>query len=389
MVTEVALALVILAGAGLLLRSVERILATAPGFDAANVLTMQIVTTGKRYDSEEHALLQYFNSVLEAVRGVPGVLDAALTSQLPLSGDFDAYGVAFESAPQTTVNEAGALRYTVTPDWFRTMRIPLLRGRLLDARDRPGAPEAVVISESLARYFGQEDPIGQRVRFGPEISRTDLPWDVVVGVVGDVKQSSLALAPPGAFYVPMGQWSWVDDVQSLVVRSRGDAAGLAPAIRRAIWSVDPSPPIVRISTMEDLVAASEGERRFVRTVFGVFALAALVLAAVGLYGVIAGSVSERTREIGLRAALGATPQRILGLVVRQGITLTALGVAIGLVAAVGASRGLATLLFGVSALDPVTYAGVIALLAAVSIVASAVPAWNASRVDPTIALRSE
>ena len=388
-VTEVALALVLLTGAGLLYRSVDRLLATAPGFDVDNVLTMQIVATGQRYESNE-AALQYFASVLDAVRKVPGVMDAALTSQLPLSGEFDAYGVAFETAPQATPNDTGAFRYAVTLDWFRTMRIPLLRGRILDARDRPGAPEAVVISESLARrVFGEQNPLGQRVRFGPEIGSPDRPWDIVVGVVADVKQSSLALTPRGAFYVAMGQWPWVDDVQSLVARTRGDAAALTPAIKSAIWSVDPTPPIARIATMEGLLSASEAQRRFVLNVLGLFALGALVLATLGLYGVIAGSVAERTREIGVRVALGATPLGILGLVVRQGLLLTAFGIVVGIAGAVVATRGLATLLFGVTTLDPVTYAGVIALLVAVSLVACWAPARRATRVDPTVALRTE
>jgi putative ABC transport system permease protein len=315
--------------------------------------------------------------------------DVALSSQLPLSGDFDAYGVAFESAPQTAQDEMGVLRYAVTPEWFATMGIPLRAGRLLDARDRPGSPGAVVISESLARrYFGEQDPIGQRVRFGPEIV-ADLSWNVIVGVVADVRQSSLAFTPSGAFYVAMGQWVWVDQVQSLVVRTRGDAAALVPSVKQAIWSVDRTPPVVRVATMEDLVAASEPQRRFVLTVLGVFALSALAIAAVGLYGVIAGSVAERTREIGLRGALGASRRRILGLVARQGATLTAFGVAIGLAAAAAVTRGLTSLLFGVTSLDPVTYAGVTVLLAGVAAAACSVPAWRAASVDPAIALRTE
>lgn len=392
-VSELAVAFVMLAGAGLLVRSMERIFANEPGFDASGVLTMQIVTTASQ--SSPDAALQYFNSVIQAVRRVPGVADVALSSQLPLSGDFDAYGVAFESAPrtppvQTAQDETGVLRYAVTPEWFATMGIPLRAGRLLDARDRPGSPGAVVISESLARrFFGEQDPIGQRVRFGPQIVYQDLSGNVVVGVVGDVRQSSLAYTSPGAFYVAMGQWVWVDEVQSLVVRTSGDPASLLPSVKQALWSVDRTPPVVRVATMEDLVAASESERRFVLRILGVFALSALVMAAVGLYGVIAGSVAERTREIGLRGALGASRRRILGLVARQGATLTAFGVAIGLAAAAAVTRGLTSLLFGVTSLDPVTYAGVAVLLAGVAAAACVVPAWRAASVDPTIALRAE
>jgi putative ABC transport system permease protein len=389
-IAEVALALVLLAGAGLLLRSVERLLSTAPGFDASGVLTMQIVATASRFESQD-AALAFFQNALDAVRAVPGVLDAAFTTQLPLSGDNDAYGVRFESETQAYPSAGdGAFRYIVTPDWFRTMGIPLLEGRLLDAGDRPGTPEAVLLSESFAkRRFGERSPIGERLRIGPETLDSDRPWDVVVGVVGDVKQASLGLEPADAFYVALGQWMWVDNLQSLVVRTRGDPAALAPAVKSAIWSVDSAPPIARIATMQDLLTASESQRRFVLMVFAIFAVAALVLAGLGLYGVIAGSVAERTREIGLRSALGASRLRILSMIIRQGMALAGIGVALGLAGAAAATRGLESLLFGITSLDPPTYVSVIALLAAVSAAACSIPAWRAARVDPTIALRSE
>jgi predicted permease len=389
-VTEVALALVLLTGAGLLLRSVDRLLATVPGFDAANVLTMQLVATSY-LDEPPAATMQYFEKTLEAVRAVPGITSAAFASQLPLSGDNDGYGVEFESASQPFPNNtSGALRYVVTPEWFQTMRIPLLRGRLLGPEDRPSAPGAVLISESLARrWFGDRNPIGERMRIGPDMGRADRPWDVIVGVVGDVKQVSLALASPDAFYKAMGQWPWVDAVQSLAVRTDGDAAALAPDVRRAIWSVDSTPPIERIATMEDLLVASEAARRFALLAFSVFAIAALVLAGLGLYGVIAGSVVERTREIGLRSALGATPAQLLTLVVRQGMMLAGVGAVIGLVGSIVAARGLDSLLYEVTSLDPLTYGGVIVLVAGVAMIACWLPATRAARVDATIALRAE
>ena len=389
-VTEVALALVLLVTAGLLFRSVERLLSTGPGFDASNVLTMQVVASDLGLESND-VQLQFFQSALDAVRAVPGVASAAFTTQLPLSGDYDAYGVTFESATQRYPSAGdGAMRYVVTPDWFETMRVPLLEGRLLDATDRRGAPEAIVLSESFAkRRFGDRSPIGERLRIGPENFEPGRPWDIVVGVVGDVKQISVGLVSPDAFYVAFGQWVWVDLVQSLAVRTQGDPAALVPAIKEAIYSVNSTPVITRIATMEELLAASEADRRFVLTVIAVFAAAALVLAALGLYGVIAGNVAERTREIGLRTALGATRADIHSLVVRQGMTLAVLGIAIGLVGAAAATRGLESLLYGVTSLDPLTYGGVIALLAVVAVAACWVPAARASRVDPTVALRSE
>jgi len=244
-----------------------------------------------------------------------------------------------------------------------------------------------LISESLAkRRFSGVDAIGQRVRIGGPATA---PPYTVVGVVGDVKQVSLAASQPDAVYIPTTQWHWADDALSLVVRGRGDAAALAPAVRQAIWSVDKDQPIVRVATMGDLVAASAAERRFGLVLFEVFALAALALAAAGIYGVLSGSVAERTREIGVRSALGASRRNIVRLVLRHGMGLTGIGIAIGLAGAAVASKGLTTMLFGVSRLDPFTYGGVIALLVSVSALACAVPAWRAARVDPASTLRAE
>ncbi len=386
-VAEVAIALVLLVSAGLLLRSLGRLFAIDPGFDASHVLTMQVQESGHRFDTDR-ARDQFFTQALEAVRQVPGTVTAALTSQLPLSGDFESFGVQFES-DRSNNSEAG-LRYAVSPDYFQTMHIPLRHGRLLDEHDVAGAPLAIVLSESFAkRKFPGHNPLGQRVRIGPDIGRSDRPWGTIVGVVGDVKQTSLALADSDAFYTSTSQWSWVDRVQSLVIRTRGDAAGLAPAIRQAIWSVDRNQPIVRVATMNSLLLKSEAERHFVLILFEAFGLAALVLAATGIYGVLSGGVSERIREIGLRSALGATRADILALIVRQGMSMAGIGVAIGLSGAVIASRSLITLLFGVSRLDPFTYVGVVALLVAVSMIACAVPAWRATMIDPMVALRYE
>jgi len=334
---------------------------------------------------------RFFAQTLDAVERVPGVTAAAFTSQLPLSGDFDKYGVQLASAPSDDPNaDYGAFRYMVTPAYFAVMRIPLRRGRLLTDFDRAGTVEAVLINESFARRaFPGQDPIGQRVRVGPEAGRTDRPWDVIVGVVGDVKQASLAIGDENDFYVASGQWAWVDNVQSLVVRTQGSATALIPAIKQAVWSVDRSSPIVRVASMDALVAATAGQRRFALTLFEAFALAALALAAIGIYGVLAGGVTERMREIGVRAALGASRGAILTLIVRQGMTLAVIGVLIGLGGAVLSTRSLATLLFGISRLDPITYLGVIVLLLGVAAVACWIPARRAAAVDPIITLRAE
>jgi hypothetical protein len=266
------------------------------------------------------------------------------------------------------------------------MGIALRRGRLLDEHDGATATPAVLISESLAKsQFAGQDPLGRRVHVGP----ANRPWYTVVGVVGGVKQSSLADSQADAVYLTPAQSWFADGAMSLVVRARDDVTVLAPAIKKAIWSVDKDQPVVRVTTMDALLEVSASERRFAMIVFEAFALVALVLAATGIFGVLSGNVTERMREIGVRSALGASRGDILAMVVRQGMTMTGLGVALGLIGAAAASRALVTLLFGVSRLDPFTYIGVIVLLAGVSAVACWVPAWRAARVDPCITLRSE
>ena len=387
-VAEVALALVLLVSAGLLLRSLDRLLSQNAGFRAGELLTMQLQESGQKYDSDA-ARYRFFELARQAAERVPGVAAAAYTSQLPLSGDRDGYGVEFEndSNPQ---DDVAALRYAVSPNYFNTMGIPLRRGRLLTSQDTVGPARAVVISESLAkRKFPGQDPLGRGIRIGPGMNDSKEPWAFIVGVVGDVKQTSLAESQAEAVYTTPTQWYWVDNPMSLVVRSHGDVAALAPAIRRAIWSVDKDQPIVRLAVMDQILAASEAQRHFALILFETFAVMALLLAATGIYGVISGSVTERIREIGLRSALGASRANIVSLVLGQGMGLAALGSLIGLAGATAASHAISTLLFGVSRFDGVTYLGVIALLAGVSILSCWLPAWRASRIDPAITLRAE
>ena len=388
-VSEVALALVLLVGAGLLLRSLDRLFAVSPGVQAERVLTMQVVDAADRNRTDQQRL-NFYEQVVTAVRNVPGVTGAAFTSQLPLSGDLDAYGYTFAAFPEREPGEDGAaMRYSVTADYIDVMGIPLLRGRRLDETDRADAPGSFLISETLARQtFGDADPIGQRVRFGPESDGTR-PWGTVVGVVGNVKQQSLASQNNTAFYVPAAQWRWVDPVQSLVVRTSGDASALMNAVRRAVWSVDRNKPITRVATMEQLIWRTGSDRRFASVIYGTFAIAALLLAAVGLYGVVSGLVAERTREFGIRSALGATHGEIVRGVLGNGLVFTAIGVAMGVAGAFATSRLLETLLYGISRTDPATYAGVIALLGGVAALACWAPARRAAAVDPAVTLRAE
>jgi putative ABC transport system permease protein len=386
-VAEVALALVLLVSTGLLLRSLQRLFSIDPGFDTSNLLSMQVQIAGPRFDND--ATHRFFEQALEAVRQVPGVTEAGFTSQLPLSGDIDdGYGVHFESSPTDNPEaDSGAYRYAVSPGYLEAMAIPLRSGRVLNAHDGAGGDPNVLISESLAKInFPGQDPIGQRLRMGP----TTGPWSTIVGVVGDVKQSSLAGVENNAVYITNTQWRmFVDRARWLVVRAHGSATSLTPAIKQAIWTVDKDQPIVRLATMDDRLAKSAADRRFALILFETFGLAALVLATIGIYGVLSGSVTERTREIGVRLALGAQRRDVLGMILRQGLTLTLSGVAIGLLAAWAATRVLSTLLYRVSATDPLIFGGVALVLAFVALVACYLPARRATKVDPLVALRHE
>ena len=380
-VAEVALALVLLVGSGLLLRSLRRLFATDVGFDAAGLLTVQVRIAGPRY-AEDSAAQRFFRDALDAVRRVPGVTAAAFSTQLPLSGDLDQYGVGIVG--ETSDRRDGSYRYGVSPGWTEALRIPLLRGRTFGDADRAGSPRVALVSAAFARaMFSPSDPIGRQLVVGPASGFT------VVGVVGDVAQASLAFGGADAVYLPEAQWPGGDAAVTIAVRGRGDVAGLAPAVRRAIWTADPEQAITRVATMAGLVAASESQRRFTLVLLEIFGAAALLLAAAGIYGVLSGSVAERAREIAVRAALGATHGDTVRLVLWEGLWLTGLGVAVGLAGAALASRAIAAMLYGVTRLDPVTYGGVVLLLVGTAVLACVAPAWRAARVDPAVTLRAE
>jgi putative ABC transport system permease protein len=380
-VAEVALALVLLVSAGLLMVSLQRLFAIPAGFNGSNLLTLR-VQTSTRFDRQ--ATQRFFTQSLNAVRQVPGVTAVELTSQLPLSGDVDQYGVHFESDDPKV--GSSSFRYAVSPGYFEMMEIPLRRGRRLDIHDVAEAPLAVVISESLAKHrFGDQDLIGQRVSLGP----SDGPWYTIVGVVADVKQTSLAASDLHAFYITPEQWRFGDNTMSLVVRAIGNTAKLTPAIRNAIWSVDKDQPIVQVAMMDDLLAASEANRRFALILFETFGLVALALAAAGIYGVLSYTVTEQTREIGVRLALGAERRNVLSLILRKGLKLTLSGIGLGLLMSWAVTRLLTNLLYGVSAKDPSIFGGVALLLIVVALLACYWPARRATRIDPLVALRHE
>jgi putative ABC transport system permease protein len=380
-VTELALSLVLLAGAGLAFGSVRRLLAVDPGFDPGPLLAANI-----SYPREE-TRAQFLRAVVERVAALPGVASVGVINDLPVTGA-SAMSGNFQVQGAPRVNWATAPvadKRFVTPAYFRTMGIPLRAGRTFGDRDgRPageGAP--ILINETLARrFFPGQDPLGKRLLVQGV--------NEIIGVVGDVRQRGLARATTPDVYFSLWQLPGTSEV-SLLVRAAagGDPAALAPAVRRAVEEVDPTAPVSRIRTMDEVVATSIGQERFTLVLLAAFALVALALAAIGLYGVMAYQVAARAREMGVRLALGAQSGDVLGLVIGQGLRLTALGVAIGLAAALGLGRLLARLFFGVQPVEPATLAAVAALLMAVALAACYLPARRATRVDPLVVLREE
>jgi predicted permease len=382
-VADVALALVLLTGAGLMMKSFVRLLEVKPGFEPAKTLTLGISLWGPKAD--DAPAVAFYQQVVDRVQALPDVETAAVVSQLPLGGNLDMYGVHVEgkSSPNPE-DDPSADRYSISPGYLRAMRIPLLRGREFNEQDRAGSPLVVFVNESAARQFWPgEDPVGKRLRVGD----TKGPWRTVVGVVGDVLHKALDAPHTLQIYLPNAQWA--DSSVLLVVRTSNDPASLASVVRREIAAIEPQAPISDVATMEEIVSASVAQRRFSMLLFGLFAAMAVVLAAVGIYGVISYAVAQRTHEIGIRMALGAGRREALRLVVGEGMRPALLGAALGLAAAFGLTRLLAGLLYGVKPADPATFAIVSVLLIGVALLACYVPARRATRVDPMIALRYE
>jgi putative ABC transport system permease protein len=383
-VGEIALGLMLLVGAGLMVRTLDRLMRIDPGFDPRDVLTLQISAVATRFESDEQVLAT-FDAILSRVRGIPGVEAAALAGQVPLGGNMDMSGFHIEGVPRANPADAPSVeRYAVTRDYFRVMRIPVLRGRLITADDHASAQLVVVIGETTARrLWPGEDPIGRQVRIGAAKS----PLRTIVGVVGDVRHYSIAAPPTMQMYLPQAQNT--DSFVTLVVRTRDDAAAAAPAVRRAIRNAASDVPVYGVATLEELVVKSVSERRFVMWLLSMFASLAFVLAAVGIYAVVAYAVTQRRHEMGIRIALGARSADILGLVVREGLPLIAAGVAAGVGGALLLTEQLETLLHDVSATDLTTFAAATAALSAVAVAAHLFPGWRATRVDPVTALRAE
>ena len=379
-VLESAVAVVLLIGAGLLVRSLWLLQDTSPGFDPSNVLTMGVNLPGEKYDAPEKSA-RFFSELESRVAGLPGVESVGLVSELPLSGQPNDMPYTVEGRPPVSINQAFDDDFRrVNTNYFKALGIPFLRGRNFTEQEVREGAKVVIISDLLARQvFPNEEPLGKRLimSFGNTAFE-------IIGIVGDIRHRALESNPAAAMYMPAYEGS-----MNVVIRSKGDPASLAAAVRKEVLQIDPNQPVADVRTMEQWLEKAVAAPRYRTTLLGLFALVALALASTGIYGVMSYSVSQRTHEIGVRMALGARRLDVMRLVVRQGMTLVIVGVALGLAGAFALTRLMASLLFGVTAKDPFTFVAVAAVLTLVAFVACYLPARRATKVDPLVALRYE
>jgi predicted permease len=384
---ELSISVVVLIMAGLLLRSFVRLQHVSPGFNPANVLTMELTMSGDKYQDPQ-AVIATYRQLWERLERLPGATAAGGVSSLPLSEMFAWGPINVEGrVPPPGEKFINADERVVVGHYFEAMQIPLLKGRLFNDQDTLDKPRVILVDEFMAQQlWPNQDPLGRRISFGDLSGKPE--WTIVVGVVGRIKQDSLDADSRVALYLPQTQYP-LTRAMNVVLRSTTDPAALATAVNHELHELDRDLPMYRVVSMEQRVAESLARRRFTTVLLGLFAGFALALAAIGIYGVMAYLVSQGTREIGIRMALGATQSAVLRLVVRQGLVLALSGVAIGLVAALAFSRLLSGLLFGVRSNDPLTFAAIAILLMAVALLASYIPARRAARIDPMISLRCE
>ncbi|MBA2502310.1 MAG: ABC transporter permease, partial [Pyrinomonadaceae bacterium] len=385
-VSEVALSLVLLAGAGLMIRSFISLLNVQPGFNASNVLTADITLPRLKYPEPEQRV-KFYEQLLDRASSLPGVTAVAAVNNIPVGWSNTETGFYVEGRGAPPVGQAPLVFFQViSPNYFNAMQIPLLQGRALTERDTADAPLVVIVSNLLAReYFGNENPLGKRLRFGGEKVYE------IVGVVGDVRHEAYSERvdkPELAVYVPHAQSAW--NTMTIAMRTReGAQAGVIPALQAEVGAIDKDQPIFNVRTMNQIITESMAPQRLSAFLFAGFALIALVLAGVGIYAVISYSIAQRTHEIGIRMALGAQAGDIFRLVVKQSMTLILVGIAIGGIGAFAVTRLMASILYGVSASDPVTFTCVALLLGGIAFLACYIPARRATRIDPMVALRYE
>jgi len=384
-VAQVALALVLLVGSGLLVRTFSRLQQVDLGFDSRNVLTAQIVLPAVRYADGERQLA-FFNSLRERLAATPGVQTVALATDVPLGGGYNylTFTVIGRADAGPGETNPDAIPTTASPEYFSALRIPLQAGRLFDATDLPNAPRVAIVNQELVRnHFPWKNPLGERITFGGDSTT----WMTIVGVVGSTRLEGVGLETYPQVFTPLAQAPV--PFLYVVARTTGDAQALAPVLRRELAALDPAQPISDVSTMDERAASSVAQFKLNSIIVSLFAVVALVLASVGIFAVISYAVAQRTREMGIRMALGANRADVLRLIVRDGMTPAVLGVVLGTAGAFGATRLMRSLLYGVSATDPIVFGLVATMLVLVAVGACYVPARRASRVDPNVALRND
>jgi putative ABC transport system permease protein len=386
LVVQCALAIVLLTGAGLLIRSLRVLHATDPGFRSTGVLTMRVNASRASFPQPPQ-LRQFYDQLLERVRALPGVRGAAVTSNLFLSNTPSSGMFTLEDRPPFPPSEQiEATTDMVSPGFFEAMQVPLVRGRFLDSRDRDGGARAILINETFAnRYWPNQDPVGKRMVFGTPNERN--PWITIVGVVGDMRRRGLHQGSRLETFFSTTQN--VGRSMQLLVATDGDPLALASGVRAEIRALDRSAPVTAIGTVEAELGESLAIRRFQAWLLAMFSILAVLLSAVGVFGLMAQLVVRRTPEIGVRMALGASPGDVLRMVLRQGALFAGGGAVVGLLGAFLLARGLRSLLFGVGAADPLSYVSAAAVMGLSVLIACAIPAWRAARVDPTLALRQD
>jgi putative ABC transport system permease protein len=384
-VFEFALSLVLLVGAGLLTRSFLALVKTDPGFNPDHVLTMNLMLPAAKY-KDQPARAAFYNDLVQRVKTQPGVESAAVVNYLPLGGANSSDSYLVEGEPEPAPGDEHGGRYRVaTPDYFRTMGISIVRGRGFTDQDRAGAPPVVIVNEAFVRkHWPGADPIGKRIRFYGPLERA--PWMQVVGVIADVKHE-LNLAVTPEYYLPHAQNPW--NAMVLVAKTSVEPGSLAGALRQQVWAIDKDQPVFDVKTMQEVRSTSVAVYSFSSVMLGIFAFVALLLASIGIYGVMAFAVTQRTQEIGIRIALGARSVDVLKLVVKHGMKLALLGMVIGLAGSWAVTRFIEKLLVGVEATDLLTFSVVSVCLLVAAFVACYLPARRATKVDPLVALRYE
>jgi putative ABC transport system permease protein len=389
-VAEVALGLVLLIGAGLMMRSFASLTNVHPGFDPNNILTARISLSGPAYEDDTEARRRYVSQTLDRLRALPGVESAALVAPMPFSGADVGGDFKITSHPVPEPGrEPGTFVRNVTPQYFQTVRIPLLKGRYFTEQDQRGDVGTVIVNETFVkRHLANEDPIGKRIKdLGVNQNPGDPKQYEIVGVVGDVHHNSLIRPATPELYLPHHQNSWTWG--SFLVRTTNDPVALTRSFEDAIRSSDKTVPVWRLRPLTEAISDTTSQQRFYALLFALFGATGLILTLTGIYSVISYTVSHNTREIGIRMALGAQGGDVLKLIVGKGLALTAIGIVLGLLGALGITRVMQTLLFGISATDWVTFTSVSVLLTLVGVLASAIPARRATKVDPLVALRYE